>query len=61
MELLIEILDFILDLFGESVANFFDRRIKSRKIKAFLSLLSIIIGIALIIGIIVVVILIANN
>lgn len=61
MELLIEILDFVLDLFGESVANFFDRRIKSRKIKAFLSLLSIIIGIALIIGIIVVVILIANN
>ena len=61
MELLIEILDFILDLFGESVANFFDRRIKSRKIKAFLSLLSIIIGIALIIGIIVVIILIANN
>ncbi len=61
MELLIEILDFILDLFGESVASFFDKRIKSRKIKAFLSLLSIIIGIAFIIGIVVIIVLICRN
>ncbi len=52
MDFLIEFLDFITSIFGESFAEFFDRKVKSRKIKAFLSVLSILIGVACLVGII---------
>lgn len=58
MDFLIEFLDFITSIFGESVAGFFDKRIKSRKIKAFLSVLSIFIGVACLVGIIALVVMI---
>lgn len=55
MDLLIEFLDFATIIFGESVAKFFDKRIKSKKIKVLLSVIAMLIGIACIVGIIILV------
>ncbi len=61
MDLLVEILDFTTSLFGESVAIFFDKKIKSGKIKALLSILAILISLVCVIGIIALIVVIVMN